>query len=449
MASIYDGLAGSGEREAAYEKFVWGNLKRNFSGHFMHGMLGMTGFRLINAPTFIPAYLHMLSGSDMVVGLGLALQQLGIAITSIVGTTQIEHRRYVLPLSLFLGSMMRLQILGLVLVGWLFSGPALLAGVLFFLFTLGLFSGPQNVAFQFLLAKMIPISVRGRLQGVRNVSGGLVAAILSYYAGKYLIGENIWGNGYSTTFLAAFILTSLGLVALWIFVREPEPPTLRPRMRVGDRLREFPAMLRADRPFALFMVARTFAVFNRVSAPFYIVYIAQTTTLTGATIGTLTFAFLIASTVANIVWGFLSDKAGFRSTFIAALVLWIGATVMLMFVHGLPYYFVAFFGLGAANSGYFMSAQNMVLEFGHRDDTAMRLAMSNTAESIVAAGGPLLGGAIAATLGYHTVFAVSIVCEAIALFMLVFMVEEPRKKWQARERTRDAALGVNDPPELP
>ncbi|MDP3298564.1 MAG: hypothetical protein Q8M38_00505, partial [Phenylobacterium sp.] len=49
------------EREIEYEKFVWANLKRNYIAHYLHGMLGMTGFRLINAPTFLPAYLHLLS----------------------------------------------------------------------------------------------------------------------------------------------------------------------------------------------------------------------------------------------------------------------------------------------------------------------------------------------------------------------------------------------------
>ena len=29
-------------REAAYEKFVWDNLKRNYLGNYLHGMLGMT-----------------------------------------------------------------------------------------------------------------------------------------------------------------------------------------------------------------------------------------------------------------------------------------------------------------------------------------------------------------------------------------------------------------------
>ena len=84
-------------REAAYEKFVWDNLKRNYAGHYLHGMLGMTGFRLVNAPTFLPAYLFAISGSNAIVGLGLALQQVGGVIAPIFGATKIEHRKKVMP----------------------------------------------------------------------------------------------------------------------------------------------------------------------------------------------------------------------------------------------------------------------------------------------------------------------------------------------------------------
>src|SRR5580698_7487313 len=84
------------EREAEYEKFVWDNLKRNYLGNYLHGMLGMTGFRLVNAPTFLPAYLHMISGSNAIVGLGLALQQVGGVISPIFGASRIEHRTKVM-----------------------------------------------------------------------------------------------------------------------------------------------------------------------------------------------------------------------------------------------------------------------------------------------------------------------------------------------------------------
>jgi MFS family permease len=439
MSDIYAGIAGEAEREAVYEGFVWRNLRRNYAGHFVHGMLGMTGFRLVNAPTFIPAYLHLISGSDFFVSLGASLQQLGGVISPIAGAAQIEHRKRILPVSMFLGTMMRVQILGIALAGWFLGGTQLLVAVLLFLFLLGLFSGPQGVAFQFLLAKMIPITRRGQLQGWRNLTGGVIAASLSYFAGKYLIGHNVFGNGYSTTFTLAFILTSLGLTAFRFLVREPEPPSVRPRTAMRDRLRELLPMLQSNPAFLYFMIARTFAIASRVAQPFYIIYVGKQIGFSGETVGTLSLAFLGADTVMSVGWGYLADRYGFRSNFIIALAFWISSTVLLMSVTSPLWLFIAFFGLGAGNSGYQMSAQNIVFEFGHRDDMAMRLAFSNTAESIMSAAGPLIGGVIAASLGYHAVFWVAIVCEAIALVLLVWLVEEPRKQRLQLEAERAAA----------
>ena len=130
----------------------------------------------------------------------------------IIGAQQIEHRKKILPVSVMLGMMMRAQILGLALSGWFLVGLAALAFALVFLFLLGLFQGPQRVAFQLLLAKVIPIRLRGRLQAWRNLIGGLIAALLSYFAGSWLVANHVWGNGYATTFFLAFVLTSLGLV---------------------------------------------------------------------------------------------------------------------------------------------------------------------------------------------------------------------------------------------
>jgi len=422
------------EREADYERFVWANLKRNYVGHYLHGMLGMTGFRLVNAPTFIPAYLHALTGSPVLTGLGLSLQQLGGTISPLIGAAHIEHRKRVLPVSMLLGTLMRVQILGIALAGWLLSGKPLVIAIMAFLFLLGLFSGPQGVAFQFLLAKVIPITWRGRLQGWRNVSGGAVAALLSYFAGRYLIGGNVFGNGYSTTFLLAFVLTSLGLTAFRFLLREPEPPTVRPKMKVLDRFRELPVLLKGDRGFLYFMVSRTFAIAGRVSAPFFIIYAGTTIHLTGHNIGLLSFAYLGADTATNLLWGYAADKSGFRLTFIAALVLWIAAASLIMTAHSLPLIFVAFCLSGAANAGYQMSAQNIVFEFGHRDDMAMRLALSNTAESVMSALGPIAVGVIVAMAGYGAVFSLSILFEAVALGLLLWLVEEPRKR-----RLREAA----------
>lgn len=428
------GQGGGGEAEAAYERFVWRNLPRNFAGHFVHGMLGMTGFRLFNAPTFLPAYLHLLSGSDFVVGLGQSLQQLGTVVSPVVGATQIEHRKRVLPAAMLLGTLMRVQILGVALAGFFLHGKALLVTVLIFLFLLGVFSGPQQVAFQLLLGKVIPIARRGRLQALRNMTGGAIAAGLAWFAGRYLVQANVFGNGYGVTFLLAFVLTSLGLTALRLLMREPEPPTVRARARIIDRVRDFPGLLRADRDFRWFLIAQSLATAARVAAPFYVLFAGHWLSLDGATLGLLSLAFLGADTVTNLGWGLAGDRFGFRITFIVALLVWAAATVLLLLAprlggagHSVEMLILAaFFGLGAAQSGYLMSSQTMVLEFGAREDTAMRLALTATTQGVMAALGPLLGGVIAARLGYGDLFGVSIALLLASLLVLMLRVREPR-----------------------
>jgi MFS family permease len=413
------------DKEAAYEKFVWDNLKRNYIAHYMHGMLGMTGFRLINAPTFLPAYLHLLSGSNFVVGLGLALQQLGGVISPIVGANQIEHRTKVMPAAIWMGGLARLQIIGMALAGWFLAGQSRVVAIIGFMFLFGLFMGTQRVVFSMLLAKVIPISRRGRLQAWRNATGGVIAAGLAYLAGRYFIDANLFGNGYSTTFLFAFALTSLGLTALRLLMVEPEPPTVRAQMRLRDRMKDFPALL-ANRGFLFFMIVQMLAISARMAVPFYIIFASATIELNGKNLGLLSLAYLGADTLSNLVWGYLGDKTGFRLIMLLSLLLWIGATVLLMTSHDLLAIFVAFFGLGAAQSGYMMSAGTMILEFGERDEMPMRIALSSTAEGIMGALGPLLGGLISSTLGYGTMFSISIGFLIAGLIVLILRVKEPR-----------------------
>jgi len=431
--------ADAAEAEAEYERFVWKNLPRNFAGHFMHGMLGMTGFRLFNAPTFLPAYLHLLSGSDFVVGLGQSLQQLGGVVSPVIGATQIEHRKRVLPVAMLMGTLMRIQILGVALAGFVLHGFPLLVTILTFLFLLGLFSGPQSVAFQLLLAKVIPIARRGRLQALRNVTGGAIAAGLAWFAGRYLIQPNLFGNGYGTTFLLAFGLTSLGLTALRLLMREPIPPTIRTKSRLWDRVREFPVLLTGDRGFMFFMIAQSLATAGRVAAPFYILYAGHSMALDGRNLGLVTLVFLGADTVTNMGWGLIGDRFGFRLTFILALVVWVAGTALLIAAPSMTGFqlgslpldvhtliLIAFFGLGAAGSGFLMSSQTMVLEFGARDDMAMRLALTTTAQGAMSAIGPLAGGVIARFYGYQALFGVSIGFLLVALVVMLTLVEEPR-----------------------
>jgi len=413
-------------RESEYEAFVWANLKRNYLGHFLHGMLGMTGWRLVSAPTFLPAYLHAVSGSNSMVGLGLTLQQLGGVVTPVIGAANVEHRAKVVPAAMWMGGLARAAVLGMAACGWLLRGQALVGGLLSMMFMFGIFMGAQRVVFQVLLAKLVPLARRGRLQAWRNAAGGLIAALMAYAAGKYLIGPNLFGLGYPLTFLAAFITTSLGISFFRILVREPIPPTLAKRAPLKERLADFPRLLAGNSDFSKFLVVQMLATAGRIATPFYVIYVGQTIGMSGGTLGLLSLAFLGADTLSNLVWGYTGDKTGFRQVLLAALLVWVAATLLLMTVHATPAIVLAFFGLGAAQSGYQMSAQTMVLEFGLREDIPMRLGLSTTAEGLMASLAPVAGGLVADRLGFPAVFAASIAFLLAALVVLPGM-QEPRR----------------------
>ncbi len=414
-------------READFESFVQENLKRNYRANFVHGMLGLTGFRLIYAPTIIPAYVHLLTGSAAMVGVGQALLQLGAVLSPIIGAARIEHRKRILPYAIRVGTLMRVQVLGLALAGWFLAGLPLLIATMTFFFLLGIFTGTQRVAFQMLVAKVIPIRRRGRLQAWRNLTGGLIAAGLAYFAGRYFIEGDVLGNGYATTFFLAFVLTSLGLVVLQLLLVEPELPEVRAQMPFFERLREFPQLL-ADRDFAWFMVAQGLAVAGRAATPFYILYAGQHLGLDGSTIGLLSFAFLGADTLSNLLWGYLGDRVGFRLSFLVAILVWILAVMSLLSADSQAGFLISFIGLGAAASGYMMSALTMVLEFGSREDIPMRLALSATVEGAIAAAGPIAAGVLVVTLGYRPLIIVTLAFLACAFWVLLFRIREPRTR---------------------
>lgn len=413
-------------QEQAYHAKVRQDLPRNFAANLAHGMLGLTGFRLMHAPTFVPAYIYLLSGSKVAVGLALGAQFIGMAMSSIWGATLIEHRDRVMKVVYGVGWLMRLQILGLALSAFFLSGQWALVAACIFLTLFGFFGGMQGVTFNFLMSKVIPVNQRGRLIGLRNFLGGLTASGVAYLGGKYLVGSNAFGSGYGSTFMLAFILTSIGISAL-TFVREPQSLSVRAQSSsLTKRLADIPAILHADHNYRRFFFARAMAALGTAGIPFYILHVGKFVNLSGAALGYFSLAFLLSQTVSNLIWGKIADVNGYRRVFLLSVGLWCLSTTLLIFGTTLPVFLVAFCGLGAGFGGYQVASQNFVLEFGKPQELPMLIAVSDTASHLMMAIGPLLGGLIATQLDYAHIFWLAVGFKLAAVAM-VWRVIEPRK----------------------
>ena len=414
------------DSEERFRAEVRRHLPRNFAAHLVHGLLGQTGFRLLNAPTFVPAYVHLLSGSDLAVGLARALQSLGMSLSPILGATAIEHRRRVLRVGFVVGGLMRLQVLGIALAAFLLPPRAALAAVLLLLGLFGFFLGMQGVVFNFLLSKVIPVEGRGRLLGLRNALAGLTAAGVAVLGGHW-VEHDALGNGFAATFLAAFALTTAGLVCL-VFVREPATPRVRDAVPARERLRDLPDLLRADPAFTRYFVARALGTMGRMSVPFSVIYAGTKLPIGGQRLGALTVAFVMAQSAVNLLWGWIADRSGFRLVFLLAEAVWIASAVLLLATSEYAVLLLVMVGLGAGVGGFMMAGQNLVLEFGARHDLPLRIAVANSTADLVGAIGPLGAGILATAAGYRAVFGTAIAFQLAALVVMGLCVDEPRHR---------------------
>jgi len=413
--------------ENTFQDAVRENLRRNYLAQLLHGLFGQTGFRLIQAPTLIPAYVFALSGSELIVGVARAAQALGQCLTPVFGATLIEHRRRVLPIGLVVGSLMRVQILGIALAGLFLSTTWNLIAICVLLGLFGFFLGMQGVIFDFLRAKVIPAERRGMLVGLRSLLAGLCSSGVAYLGGSYLIENEALGNGYAAILLVAFALTTIGLGMLAL-VREPDSPQVRERFNLLERLTQLPALLRHDREFTLYFLARSLGSMGRMAMPYYVLFAGTRIELTGQTLGFLTAAFLMGQTTLNPLWGAIADRRGFRIVFNASLLLWILAVLLLTQATDITSLSFVFFLIGTGLGGFMMSANNLALEFGSLANLPMRIAVANSAAELTTVVGPLLGGALALTVSYLPVFGIAILFKCAAIGVMLRYVTEPRTR---------------------
>jgi MFS family permease len=391
---------------------------------FVHSLFGQTGFRLLQAPTFVPTYIRLLTGSDAAVGIARAVQSAGMFLSPFFGVGAVQSRKRVKGLLLGFGSIMRLQLLLLAAIA-LFLPPAVAAVVVWpVVFLWGVGTGLQMVVFNFVLAKTVPTAARGRLLGARSMVAGITLIGVSAAAGL-LLERYGFPRGYGLAFLLAFALTSLGLASL-AWLREPDTIELRPAPDARQLLREVPGLLRGDVSYTRFVGAHVLASAARGALPYYILWVAQRHETSGALLAGLTIAYTVAQAVLSLVWGLVGDRVGFARVLALALLVWLGGSALaLLGPDDLVVGYVVFVLVAAGFSGHLLAAQALALEFGREGDRALRIATSSALGELVGTVGFLAAGLLSHFVSIQAVLVLSMVLQTSGL-VLVATLRDPR-----------------------
>ena len=297
------GSDSSGELPTSTDRQTEQNLPFNFRLLLVHGLFGQTGFRLVNAPTFLPDYLSLLAGSNSAVGIARALQSLGLFLSPILSAAIIEGHARVKRFTVLFGIIQRIQILLLALTALLVPPQYAILVIWLVIGIWGFANGMQRVAFNVLMAKTIPPARRGRLVGLRNTASGFTILIVSL-GGGVLVQQYGFPEGYGLTFLLGFALACLGLLAIVALRETPHTETLE-KLSLASRVGRVGQMLRNETNFRRFIWGRLLGTAARGAVPFYIILVREELGLSGERLAALTIVFVTAQSLSTLAWGCL------------------------------------------------------------------------------------------------------------------------------------------------
>ena len=411
---------------ARYQSEVERNYRWNLTAHLVYGLLGTTGWRLIMAPTFVPDYLYRLGGSNLVVGGLLFCGGVARFVAPLVGAARVGHQPLVKRTAIRIGTGMRVQVLGMALAALLLPVRLNLPVFAVFYCAFNVLNGLQGVVFGLMMAKVIPLGRRGRFIGIRDFAGGATAAIVAWIAAAWL-DDIAFPASHGLTYLIAFVFTSLGLVA-FAAIREPRAPVVAEQRSFGATLAKMRRLLRDDPRFAWYCAARGLGGFGLMAAPFLIVAVGPGEDGGARELAHATVAFFAAGTIANLIWGQLADRAGFRVVFLVGACVWLGALGWALAAAPAPSTVVPLFLLvGAAQSGIQMASVNLVYELADHGDLGVRLAVVNAIGELCGALAPLVGGAIADRWSYDALYQTGMLFTVLALASMFAGVRPHRR----------------------
>lgn len=402
---------------------------RNFVVNITDMSLWLFGSSFVSLSAILPVFARRLTPSPVVIGLIPALTDAGWFLPQLFLAPYVERLPRKLPTVFVLGLVERLPYFVLPFAAlWLPTlSPSLAVAVFIGLMAWkAIGSGVVAVPWQELMAKVIPVSRRGRFFGLGHVFGQLLGV-----GGSALATILLAQLPYPHNFAWSFGVGTLGIGGSMIFVmltREPErPPALRPAQTQQPYLQRLREILSHNANFRAYLASRWLAYFGGMANGFFAVAAVERFGLPDSAAGVYTGILYVAGVLGYAVWGPLGDRWGNKRVMESAALLWLLALGVAIVAPAEWAYYLVFAVSGFANAGGVLSDLNIAMEFGPEAERPTYIGLARTITGPALFIAPLLGGGLAQAWGYPAMFATSLLFALAGLALLRWQVREPRQ----------------------
>ena len=402
-------------------------LRHNTLVNLLDGATFGFGMGFASFVTILPLFVSTMTDSPVLIGLIPAIHAAGWQLPQLFIAGWVSRQSRIKPMVVALSSLERLPYLGFAIIAFLLPKIGIQTGLILtfgMLVIQGLGAGLTANPWQSMIAKIIPGERRGTFFGVQAGVANLLASVGAVFAG--LILGNIGGpRGFGWSFMAASVL----LAVSWYFLnltREPANAPADPQDApfVPNSLQNIGQILRQNRNFRWFLIARSFSQLAVIGYAFYTVYAVQHHGVSKVEIGVMTAVLMVAQIVANVGMGWIGDRWGHRHVMEFGLVSMVVSSFLAWWAPSAGWFYLVFILAAFGNVATWTVAISMTLEYGAEAERPTYIGMANTLIAPANILAPFLGGWLASSYGYPAAFMASALGGLLAAGIFHFLVHD-------------------------
>lgn len=401
-------------------------IKRNFIANTYDGALYSFAMSFISLNTVMPVFVKNMGGSNIAVGLISVLFVLGFNIPQILVANYVRKVSFKKPLLIITALGQRIPWLLLALLCWFFfdrTSTDFQLVTFFICLILAAVAGSINLPGWFdLIAKVTPITLRGRLFASRSILGALLG-ILGGWIVKLVLDNYSYPVNFSILLFSAFFVMMISY-SLLFFIQEKEPNSSG-EMHTREFFKRIPKLITENKNYRNFLIADAMLISSLMADAFYALNALKKFSLPDAYAGSFTIIIMSSVILGNILFGYLADNYGHKLNLMLGSGTSMAACVLAMLSPSIEAYFFVFVFSAFTVTLNQLSRLTIISEICKEEDRPTYIAVTNMLTSPFILSG-LLGGIIANSFGYMYVFLLAAILAFISFIWYTFIVKEPR-----------------------